>query len=1365
MTKEKRQTLALDVFNIINDVNHETWTKTKKRVIESLDNDVVLNQDVTITYKDVVDDVNFAVYKETQQRVIDDPEDTASIDYEGSATIAYKDVVDDVNFAVYKTEKARVIELFDDNAEQVSNVTVDYEKILNDANFASYKLTKERITENYTDSKPADCSVTAVYDDVLKDVNHAAYKHNKRKVVNDVIANTSFDSVVTFSDIQDRVNYESYKLTGKRIVENTDTDTVTKATVSLKHEDVKNAANLIAFRDGKKWIVSDKNESTSDIAINIDNIKDGVNFEAYKVDKKHVVEGNIQSITNKSVSVDVDAIRSEVNTVSWRTIGRNITDDTDTSYSFTISHDKIKAKVDAVSWKVAQCRLDDAEKRFESQTDDSTYDTGFVAYAVAKALNNIASKLPSASVDGNTISMQENAGWKGNAIVMGEYIDKYIVDYSISEWFKVVMPSEANIYISSSEDSLKRLVEEITNNSWLDSQIETRIAELQDLFGIRLTSYTASTHSFSLSFTDKWMGNIDVIKGYMFRYVAESILNDWFRMASPNITTYANSSAQFAQLITDEINSDESGMTWFAFMSNKALSEIKSVMSLYATYNENTFTLKMHDGWRGSSAAIEAYINQYFVDYILHRWFLSTKPELAGHYISQANQLLDKIADELERNEDASEWFADKINSVIAIIKDELRPILKIDDVTTNDNITNFILTLSYPWKGNVDSLNEYIKQYAVNYVLEQWFIIIDAAKASKYTEEALSWKEKWTAEAFSEDTNSDFLKKVRTSALQQLKDDLTDVLSSTTDSTTEYKYTFNLGNNWMGSISSISDYINNYVVDYILYRWMLLVSVENAEKYAGSSDVWHQRILAEAKSEENSSQWFGKMFGNAIDRLKDDLRFCTKLYGDKQTGNDYKFDFQFSSTWRGSVDSLKSYVHGYIVDYILREWYVLTEPESAPHYAETTAQWSERLIREAKSEDENTDWVKGIYNAAIEQLKGQLRFCIYLSEETEGSEEGETEGSEDNYTFRFRLSDTWRGSMSSLSNYIHHYIVDYILYEWFGLISPDHMAKYSDNVSAWNEKIIAEAKSEDQNIKWFNHMWSTAINQVKDDLRFCIKLDDKDVSSSDYTFNFRFKDGWKGSISVMKDYIRRYVVDYILSEWAKVNGVDKSQYSDTSVVWRDKIIAEAKSEDKNLKWFNRMWATAITQIKDELRFCIELNDTDVSSGDYTFQFRFQDGWRGSISAIGNYIHRYVVDYILNEWAKRTQSDALKISMADVENWSAKIISEAHSEEDNTLWFYGQLDAAMSNIVSKLKWCASKSGNAIDFTLSPTWKGNFDSLSKYIHRYIVNFILYEWFRMSQPSEAEAYLTSADSLESEVINEARSEDVSNVYFRL
>lgn len=281
------------------------------------------------------------------------------------------------------------------------------------------------------------------------------------------------------------------------------------------------------------------------------------------------------------------------------------------------------------------------------------------------------------------------------------------------------------------------------------------------------------------------------------------------------------------------------------------------------------------------------------------------------------------------------------------------------------------------------------------------------------------------------------------------------------------------------------------------------------------------------------------------------------------------------------------------------------------------------------------------------------------------------------------------------------------------------------------------------------------------------------------------------------------YDVDFITWKVANVRMADNKEAA-----------SEAQTDKENERWFQRQYKVAVEHVRDTLRPHIYLNVEVVGDGDNTLLFRFSNAWTGSISALMSYIHHYIVDFILYEWFRMTMPNEASSYLTTSEDWKAKAVGEAQSEEENFDWFERQLATAVDHLKGRLRWCIHEhTGSIIDntiktkaipygdegypeieqdassfaddeafldapaekhvpipehtfrFRFSDAWRGNFESLGNYIHRYIVDYILYEWFKITLPSEAPAYLTSAEQWEGKIINEARSEDVRNVYFRL
>ena len=158
---------------------------------------------------------------------------------------------------------------------------------------------------------------------------------------------------------------------------------------------------------------------------------------------------------------------------------------------------------------------------------------------------------------------------------------------------------------------------------------------------------------------------------------------------------------------------------------------------------------------------------------------------------------------------------------------------------------------------------------------------------------------------------------------------------------------------------------------------------------------------------------------------------------------------------------------------------------------------------------------------------------------------------------------------------------------------------------------------------------------------------------------------------------------------------------------------AEAQTDDENHEWFERQLATAVDHLKGRLRWCI---------------------------------HEHT-GTIIDDTIKK------KALVYGEEDYPAVSQDPSTFEDDEAF-----LDAPTEKHIPMPE-------HTFRFRFSDAWRGNFEALGNYIHRYIVDYILYEWFRITLPSEASVYLASAEQWEDKIINEARSEDVRNVYFRL
>ena len=160
-------------------------------------------------------------------------------------------------------------------------------------------------------------------------------------------------------------------------------------------------------------------------------------------------------------------------------------------------------------------------------------------------------------------------------------------------------------------------------------------------------------------------------------------------------------------------------------------------------------------------------------------------------------------------------------------------------------------------------------------------------------------------------------------------------------------------------------------------------------------------------------------------------------------------------------------------------------------------------------------------------------------------------------------------------------------------------------------------------------------------------------------------------------------------------------------------VQAEAQTDDENREWFERQLATAVDHLKGRLRWCIHEHTGTITD---------------------NTIKTYEIPY--------------------------GEMGNEEIEQDPTR-FCDDIAFLKAPVHKRIPIPV----HIFRFRFSDEWRGSFESMSNYIHRYIVDYILYEWFKMTLPNEAATYLASATEWESKIINEARSEDVRNVYFRL
>lgn len=476
-----------------------------------------------------------------------------------------------------------------------------------------------------------------------------------------------------------------------------------------------------------------------------------------------------------------------------------------------------------------------------------------------------------------------------------------------------------------------------------------------------------------------------------------------------------------------------------------------------------------------------------------------------------------------------------------------------------------------------------------------------------------------------------------------------------------------------------------------------------NADKVSwkvANCRIVEQEARAEAQMDDTYSSLgvFRNGYIAAISNIYRELYFC--IAPKNIADADHTFTFDFSEDWNGNINVIKALIYQYIETYTLYEWFKVTMPNEAATYLAEADRIMQSLREEAKSDYNNESWLLSTWNRRVGELNDMLR--LYISSEASTS---------DGYAaFSLTFVTPWMGSTSALTSYMQRYIVDGILRDWFALVMPN--TSYASDKEDYSGLILQELASEENADQWCHDTAKSAADKVGGMLRPYIT--DTTFDDEGWVYTLSFPKGWGGSTEAMSQYVTDYMCDYILQRFFSLEAPERAAAYDARIqIHKDNIISEAISEIENYDWFERQVQTAVDHLKGSLRWCIREHTGTI---------------------VDNTIKRKTITYGDEELPEVEQDPT------------------SFGDDMESLGSPAEIEVTIPEYTFR-------------FAFSPTWRGNFESLGNYIHRYIVDYILFEWFKMTLPNEASTYLASATEWERKIINEARSEDVSNVYFRL
>lgn len=125
------------------------------------------------------------------------------------------------------------------------------------------------------------------------------------------------------------------------------------------------------------------------------------------------------------------------------------------------------------------------------------------------------------------------------------------------------------------------------------------------------------------------------------------------------------------------------------------------------------------------------------------------------------------------------------------------------------------------------------------------------------------------------------------------------------------------------------------------------------------------------------------------------------------------------------------------------------------------------------------------------------------------------------------------------------------------------------------------------------------------------------------------------------------------------------------------------------------------------------------------------------------------------------------------QNKDAEKVGIAYNNDDANDWLVRQIDTAINNIYGELAWCTREYDRyetnqieeqtptewSIHLEFPCSWAGSMRAMKSHAHKYVVSYVLAQWYRAGDVGSAESYIADADNALTRLYQEARSEKVS------
>lgn len=113
----------------------------------------------------------------------------------------------------------------------------------------------------------------------------------------------------------------------------------------------------------------------------------------------------------------------------------------------------------------------------------------------------------------------------------------------------------------------------------------------------------------------------------------------------------------------------------------------------------------------------------------------------------------------------------------------------------------------------------------------------------------------------------------------------------------------------------------------------------------------------AERQTDEESYDWIGRQIETAFDEVKSKIRayvtrIKSRVSSNSKDGNidEWNLELIMEHGWRGEPKQLCTYMHNYVVAYVLAKWFGITLPSEAANYVQEYNYWMDKIVSEARN-------------------------------------------------------------------------------------------------------------------------------------------------------------------------------------------------------------------------------------------------------------------------------------------------------------------------------------------------------------------------------------------------------------------------------